>query len=243
MDRNQAFQLLKPYMGFYGVYEYEWCVKTAIECLPTDVLSTLRGKLAFYSTICRDACRIGGPIREQYEVILLSEHIFPTNKEETSLENRHMRYFIFATLHEIAHVFEEHKPPSNISTEENDDQEREADKLALGWFSDYVASRSIRGLKSLDMEEVKEARNKNLRIMKEKQKRVTLRSATNPSFSDRLITRLTQTGMTKEDLAGRIGVEMETIVPYLRGQVPDAETLYRIAKALDTTMEWLIAGE
>ena len=29
----------------------------------------------------------------------------------------------------------------------------------------------------------------------------------------------------------------------LKGKVPEAEVLYRMAKALDTTMEWLLTGE
>lgn len=65
----------------------------------------------------------------------------------------------------------------------------------------------------------------------------------NPGFSDGLITLLTEAGMTKQDLTTLVGVELETVVPWLKGTVPDAGTLSLIAKALDTTMEWLIAGE
>ena len=58
-----------------------------------------------------------------------------------------------------------------------------------------------------------------------------------PGFADRLITMLTHAGMRSEDLAARAGVPLETIEACLRGQLPDAIALYRIAKALDVTME------
>jgi len=65
----------------------------------------------------------------------------------------------------------------------------------------------------------------------------------NPGFGDRLITVLAQAAIRPEDLATRIEVPLEVVEACLKGKVPEAEVLYRIAKALDSTMEWLLTGE
>ena len=67
--------------------------------------------------------------------------------------------------------------------------------------------------------------------------------ASNPGFSDRLITLLTQAELRPSDLAVRIDVPQEVVEACLSGQLPDAMALYRIAKAMDVTMEWLLTGE
>ena len=61
--------------------------------------------------------------------------------------------------------------------------------------------------------------------------------ASNPGFADRLITLLTEAGMRPADLASKAGVSQEVVGACLRGELPDAMALYRIAKALDVTME------
>jgi transcriptional regulator with XRE-family HTH domain len=65
----------------------------------------------------------------------------------------------------------------------------------------------------------------------------------NPGFSDRLITLLTQAGLPPASLASRVGVPLEIIDACFKGELPDAMALYRIAKVLDTTMEWPLTGE
>ena len=67
--------------------------------------------------------------------------------------------------------------------------------------------------------------------------------ASNPGFVDRLITLLTERRPRPADLASRAYVPPEVVEGYLRGELPDAMALYRIAKALDVTMEWLLTGE
>ena len=67
--------------------------------------------------------------------------------------------------------------------------------------------------------------------------------ASNPGFADRLITFPTEAGLPPADLAARAGVPLEVIEACLRGELPDALALCRIAKALDVTMEWLLTGE
>lgn len=72
---------------------------------------------------------------------------------------------------------------------------------------------------------------------------MTSKPKSNPGFSDRLIKLLTQADIRPKDLATRIEVPQEVVVACLKGQVPEAEVLYRLAKALDSTMEWLLTGE
>ena len=72
---------------------------------------------------------------------------------------------------------------------------------------------------------------------------MTAESKLNPGFADRLIKLLAQADMRPEDLADRIEVPLEVVDACLKGRVPEAEVLYRIAKALEVTMEWLLTGE
>ncbi|MEW5980167.1 MAG: hypothetical protein AB1898_30600 [Acidobacteriota bacterium] len=64
-----------------------------------------------------------------------------------------------------------------------------------------------------------------------------------PDFADRLVILLTQVGMRPNRFAKFAGIPLETLEGCPRGELPDVMSLYRIARALDTTMEWLIAGE
>jgi transcriptional regulator with XRE-family HTH domain len=72
---------------------------------------------------------------------------------------------------------------------------------------------------------------------------MTSKPKSNPGFSDRLIKLLTQADIRPKDLATRIDVPLEVVEACLKGKVPEAEVLYRIAKGLDVTMEWLLTGE
>ena len=72
---------------------------------------------------------------------------------------------------------------------------------------------------------------------------MTTQPKLNPGFADRLIKFPTQPDMRPKDLAARIDAPLEVVEACLKGKVPEAEVLYRIAKAFDTTMEWLLTGE
>jgi len=61
--------------------------------------------------------------------------------------------------------------------------------------------------------------------------------ASNPGFTDRFVTLLTDAGLSPGVLATRADIPLEIIGACLRGELPDAMALYRIAKALDVTME------
>jgi predicted transcriptional regulator len=70
---------------------------------------------------------------------------------------------------------------------------------------------------------------------------MTAETKLNPGFADRLIKLLTQADILPKDLATRIDVPLDVVEACIKGEVPEAEVLYRIAKALDSTMEWLDA--
>ena len=72
---------------------------------------------------------------------------------------------------------------------------------------------------------------------------MTEKPNSNPGFADRLIELLSEAALRPEDFAEKIGAPLELVEDYLRGTMPDALSLSRIAKALDTTVEWLVAGE
>ena len=65
----------------------------------------------------------------------------------------------------------------------------------------------------------------------------------NPGFADRLVTLLTEAGLRPAGRSQRVGVSLEVVEDCLKGVLPDAMALYRIARALDVNMEWLLAGE
>jgi predicted transcriptional regulator len=66
--------------------------------------------------------------------------------------------------------------------------------------------------------------------------------ASNPCFADRLITLLTEADLPPADLAARADVPLQALDACLKGELPDAISLYRIAKALDVTPAWLRGG-
>jgi len=67
--------------------------------------------------------------------------------------------------------------------------------------------------------------------------------APNLGFADRLLTLLTERAMTIEELAKKARVSREVIEAGLRGKMPKVGALFRIVKALNTTLEWLLMGE
>lgn len=62
-------------------------------------------------------------------------------------------------------------------------------------------------------------------------------------FGERLREAIKSAGTTQKDLATKIGVSKTAINNYVGGRIPDASILYKISKILNTTMEWLLAGE
>jgi len=54
---------------------------------------------------------------------------------------------------------------------------------------------------------------------------------------------LAQSGLRATQFARLAGISYQTLEACLRGELPDVMSLYRIAKELDTSMEWLVSGE
>lgn len=62
-------------------------------------------------------------------------------------------------------------------------------------------------------------------------------------FGERLKECIKSAGITQKDLALKINVSKTSINNYVGGRIPDAVILYKISKILNTTIEWLLAGE
>lgn len=62
-------------------------------------------------------------------------------------------------------------------------------------------------------------------------------------FGKRLQKKREQLHIRKQELASRIGVSLTTIQQYENGQMPKGEFAVRLAKALDCSLDWLLAGE
>jgi len=50
-------------------------------------------------------------------------------------------------------------------------------------------------------------------------------------------------GMTQQDLASSLEISQPAISSYLRGRMPPADVLYKIARIGQTTVEWLLMGD
>lgn len=147
-----------------GDYYNQW-IEYALHYLPRHVLEECKEKLTFISTGHLDGCRLAPALRKNREIIVLSERILP--KQRASEIDREVRYFIYVVLHEVAHVVKKHRTPTfdNITTQENDLQEREADELALRWFNEHVVAENNPYLLPLTKEEREQAQTRNRELM------------------------------------------------------------------------------
>ncbi len=147
--------------------DHNWWIERALEYLPEDVFDQLKESLLFTSTATRDACRVARHHCQTREIILISERILPGNNvtKETDLR---ARYFIFVLLHEVAHAIKKHKSPifDNLTRDEIEAQETEADELAIAWFNGHVQKRNIHNLLPITKEEIEAAQDKNQKLMK-----------------------------------------------------------------------------
>lgn len=145
---------------------YNRWVEIALGYLPREIFFEYREKLAFISTAESDACRLARTLCENREIILLSERILP--KSGVSEDHSDVRYFIFTILHEVAHAVKKHRSPlfDNLTVEENQAQEKEADDIALSWFNYHVKRRNNPYLKPIKPSEIKIAKERNQNLMK-----------------------------------------------------------------------------
>jgi len=148
-----------------GDYYNQWVENALKYYLPFEVLNEYKEKLVFISTAQCDACRIARQYCEDREVILLSDRVLPKSGDSEGKAN--VRYFIFTVLHEIAHAIKKHKSPKfdNLSEKENQNQEDEADMLALNWFNQGIEKRNNIYLKPLTKEEIKIQQDKNIALV------------------------------------------------------------------------------
>lgn len=68
-------------------------------------------------------------------------------------------------------------------------------------------------------------------------------SSTNVDFADRLQHLLKSDGISKSQLAEKVGVSPTAIGNYCTGRIPKADELLRIARTFNVSMEWLLTGE
>jgi transcriptional regulator with XRE-family HTH domain len=52
-----------------------------------------------------------------------------------------------------------------------------------------------------------------------------------------------QARITQQELASLIGTSQPAISMYLKGRIPPADVLYKIAQIGQTTVEWLLTGD
>ena len=144
---------------------YNQWVEIALKYLPQAVLDENKENLVFLSTAHRDACRVARPYCENREVILLSERILP--KQGANEGHPEVRNFIYTVLHEVVHAIKNHKSPKfdNLTEQEDQSQEDEADAIALEWFNEHVRELNNPYLKPITSEEIKSIQEKNQILM------------------------------------------------------------------------------
>ena len=119
-------------------YKYNQWVQNALYYLPQDILDEHKDNIVFLTTADVDGCMVARQYCEHREVILLSERILP--KEHANEGQANVRYFIYVVLHEIVHAIKKHKSPKfdQLSPDEKQAQEDEADRLAFEWFNQHI---------------------------------------------------------------------------------------------------------
>ena len=141
-----------------------WLEHTLTHCLPCHLLEEWQDRIAYISAEQRDAFRINKALRESCELIFLSEHIAPSPGMNEA--DPIVRYFMFVCLHETVHAIKQHRPPNEISREENECQESEADRLALQWINGYLEERNHPDMPPLTEKEIESAQARNRDLMK-----------------------------------------------------------------------------
>jgi transcriptional regulator with XRE-family HTH domain len=63
------------------------------------------------------------------------------------------------------------------------------------------------------------------------------------AVAERLKSIVEASGLTQRELAEALGISQPAVSQYLRGRMPQADVLYRLAKLGNCSMEWLLTGE
>jgi hypothetical protein len=124
-----------------GDPSHQWWIRVALEYMPEDVLAEEGPNLAIIGLGGIGGCRLPRQYRER-EVILISDWLFPPAGHSEGDDTG--RFFIVTLLHEIAHAVCRHRSPrlDQLSAEENQTQEEEADAMAVQWFNRHVEQSS-----------------------------------------------------------------------------------------------------
>ena len=143
-----------------GDWYNQW-VENALTYLPRAVLEEYKEKLAILAMGHRDGCRVARMLCENREIIILSERVLP--KAGADEGHPEVRYFIYVVLHEVAHAIRNHRSPlfDNLSEEENEAQEQEAEVLALTWFNQNIKALNNPHFPPLSREEVESVQAAN----------------------------------------------------------------------------------
>ncbi len=130
-------------------------INIALGYLPEEILKDEGANLAIIGL-----GRIGGcQVPEQYrqrELVLLSDWIFPPPGHSEGDESG--QFFIVTLLHEIAHAIRRHKSPAldELTFEEEQSQQEEADSLAISWYNHEIKLRNDQFLKAIQTTEFRE---------------------------------------------------------------------------------------
>lgn len=145
-----------------------WWLELALKYLPQDVFDQNKENFLFTSTATRDACRVARKYCQTREIIIISERILPGQTISVETDSK-ARYFIYVVLHEVAHAIKKHRSPifDNLTAEEYEAEEKEADDLAMSWFNDHVEKENNEHLFPITKEEIKVAQEKNQELMKQ----------------------------------------------------------------------------
>jgi hypothetical protein len=144
---------------------YNQWVQNALEYLPRNILDEHKDRLACLAMAHRDGCRVARVLRENREIIILSEHILP--KAGATEGQSDVRYFIYTVLHEVVHAVKRHRSLlyDSVTPEVVVAQESEADDLALQWFNDHISALGNPYLPPLTWEDVDAAQAKSQAAM------------------------------------------------------------------------------
>jgi IrrE N-terminal-like domain len=121
-----------------------WIGHALNNCIPDDVWDEHGDQLAFVSTTESDGRRLGRAFTEGKHIIVLSERVIPHGP--LTEDHLRVRYLYFVVLHEVAHAVCDHRPPNEITPEQNQAQEDEANALAFEWFNGYLATKAQTGV-------------------------------------------------------------------------------------------------
>lgn len=144
-------------------------LEIALKYLPEgeDIITQNGTGLLITSTATRDACRVARKHCQSREIILISERVLPSENVKDEMHPK-ARYFIYVVLHELVHVLRAHKSPylDNLTNEEHEAQEAEADNLALKWFNNYIEKKQNKFLLPITKEEITLAQKESQVVMK-----------------------------------------------------------------------------